>query len=474
MCSIADTVGGVGTYSANVAVEGLQLTSGQQNREASALLKILLIAFNFPPDAEVGAKRVTGFCRYLPEFGIQPVVLTVEERFYRVRDETIPVPQGIPVVRTSLASPLHWYRRLGVRLRRNPKVSVGQEEAPPAVTKSRFLRHQLLMLLDTPDQYLGWYFPAIRAAEELIRTQPITAVLSTGPPWTPHLIARHLKKKHHIPWLADFRDAWTSDPWRFSVPQWRQRIDRRLEASCLRWADLVLCTTDAIRDSFLHEYPSLPPSRFTTLTNGFDGSFASTLARADNSPRLLVHAGTLYGNRRIDGFCKALQDLVNAGKLAANDFKVLFLGDTDDSFVAGAHQVAQALIEENCIQFVKRVCWHDMKQIIGRAVVLLIFQGNQQLAIPAKFYDYLQTGKPILALVAEGALTEALRVTASGVWAAPDDPRAIADKLLVALALPPRSAQEQASLVRTYHYRCVTEQLAGHIRQVALRAAVRP
>ena len=52
-------------------------------------MKVLVIAFNFPPDAEVGARRVAGFCRYLPEFGIQPVVLTVEERFYRVRDETV-------------------------------------------------------------------------------------------------------------------------------------------------------------------------------------------------------------------------------------------------------------------------------------------------------------------------------------------------------------------------------------------------
>src|SRR4029077_2812773 len=92
------------------AVEALQLTPTYQTRGAPALLKVLVIAFNFPPDGEVGARRIVGFCRYLPEFGIQPVVLTVEKRFYRVRDETVPVPQGIQVVRTSFANPLHWYR----------------------------------------------------------------------------------------------------------------------------------------------------------------------------------------------------------------------------------------------------------------------------------------------------------------------------------------------------------------------------
>src|SRR5207245_7230644 len=79
-----------------------QLSAAHQT---SGFLKVLVIAVNFPPDAEVGAKRVAGFCRYLREFGIQPVVLTVEDRFHRVLDETVPVPQGVPVVRTSFPNP---------------------------------------------------------------------------------------------------------------------------------------------------------------------------------------------------------------------------------------------------------------------------------------------------------------------------------------------------------------------------------
>src|SRR6266853_1178937 len=121
-----------------------QLSAAHQTTEASGFLKVLVIAVNFPPDAEVGAKRIAGFCRYLREFGIQPIVLTVEDRFHRVLDETVPVPEGVPVVRTSFANPLHCYRRLRVHLRRNSEVSVAPEEVPPAVPKSAFFRHQLL------------------------------------------------------------------------------------------------------------------------------------------------------------------------------------------------------------------------------------------------------------------------------------------------------------------------------------------
>src|SRR5207245_6589910 len=220
-----------------------QLSAAHQS---SGVLKVLVIAVNFPPDAEVGAKRVAGFCRYLREFGIQPVVLTVEDRFHRVLDETVPVPQGVPVVRTSFPNPLHWYRRLRVQLRRNPKVSVAPEEVPPAVPKGGFFRHQLLALLETPDEYWGWYFPAIRAAEELIHTEPIAAVLSSGPPWTSHLIARHLKKKYRIPWLADFGDPLTSNPWRRRLPHWRQHIVHCMEAYLLSMPDVVACSKDGI------------------------------------------------------------------------------------------------------------------------------------------------------------------------------------------------------------------------------------
>lgn len=448
------------------AVEALHLTPAHQTRGASAFLKVLVIAFNFPPDGEVGARRVAGFCRYLHEFGIQPVVLTVEERFYRIRDETVPVPNGVPVVRTSFVNLLGWYRRSRVFLRRNHKLSVAQEqkEVPSAVTKDRFLSHQLVTLLDTPDEYWGWYFPAIRAAEELIRTQPIAALLSTGPPWTPHLIARHLKKKHHIPWLADFRDPWTSDPWRRSVPQWRQRIDCRLEASCFRWADLVLSVTDGMRTQFAEQYPG-SAAKFVTLTNGFDGSNSiKPRTTSQCSQWLFLHLGKLYGGRRIDTFCKALVDLIHTGMINPARIKVLFVGENDPAIVAGAQQVAPELLRNNCIEFRPTVPWDEAQQFLDRADVLLIFQGELCDRVPAKFYEYLQTGKPIFAMCKQGDLSAILKTTCSGVWADTEDPEDIASKFVDALNLRVRSSEEVERLKQLYHFRSLTERLAGWIR----------
>ncbi|NLJ28327.1 MAG: glycosyltransferase family 4 protein [Deltaproteobacteria bacterium] len=44
--------------------------------------RILIIAFHFPPDAAVGGVRPAKFAKYLPEFGWEPYVLTVDQSAY--------------------------------------------------------------------------------------------------------------------------------------------------------------------------------------------------------------------------------------------------------------------------------------------------------------------------------------------------------------------------------------------------------
>src|ERR1043165_7385358 len=89
-----------------------------------SLVKVLMIAWSFPPEAEVGALRTARFCRYLPEFGIEPIVLTAELSFYKDRDAPWPIPMGLRVERTHvMPTPLDWYARWRKRGAQKPSVS---------------------------------------------------------------------------------------------------------------------------------------------------------------------------------------------------------------------------------------------------------------------------------------------------------------------------------------------------------------
>ena len=107
----------------------------------TAILRILLVAFNFPPDAEVGAKRAVGLCRYLPEFGVEPVVLTSEPSFYEARDFSVPDLPGVTVVRAPMLfmTPLDWYRLGKYHLLQPvlPTKPGSEEQSAPAVNPQR-------------------------------------------------------------------------------------------------------------------------------------------------------------------------------------------------------------------------------------------------------------------------------------------------------------------------------------------------
>lgn len=457
--------------------------------------QILMVSHAFPPDIQVGGMRTARFCRYLPDFAIRPIVLTAQERFYPNRDNSFSVPPGTRVERTTMIpTPLDLYGALRTRWVSAP-LSTGtvdrrgesrnRSEIPPNGKSSRGFRRHTRALLSIPDTFWGWYLPAVRAAEKLIARESFSALFSSGPPWTSHLIACHLTKKFRIPWIADFRDAWSRETWRPELlPRWRDSIDERLEATCLRSASLVVSVTDFIRNGFLRHYPNLPAAKFVTLTNGYDDSESSSSLSSLNegtaesrletdlsfflqnrSTRLLLHLGNLYIGRRIGAFCEAVARLISTGKMDTNSISVAFVGDASPDIVAEALQRVPDLIREGRIVFHRRIGWQNAQEVLERADVLLIFQGDHP-GVTAKFYEYLRTGKPILAIVREGALRDIMDATRAGFCADPEDAGDIASKLLQAMAQPVRKTKDINLLAGQYHIRSLTERLAGWIHDL--------
>lgn len=422
--------------------------------------------------------RVARLCRYLPEHGIFPSVLTVDAKYYEQQDASLEIPLGISVERTRvLRTPLDFYaRRKGDEKAREPLQNA--ETASSRRLPFAFARRQALALLQAPDPYWGWYLPAIWKGGEMIKNGRISAIISSGPPWTCHLVARHLKKKFHLPWIADFRDPWMANPWRWidDLPSWRERLDHFLESSCLRNADAVTCVTEALREDFVARYPDLPQSRFVVVTNGVDGTLPVSIGRRAHSPKAVcLHLGSLYSSslRRIDTFCQAVVDLVNTGTLSPDHFQIVFVGSESPSNEEVAGAVAPELIRNHCIEFHKRVTRQESEKLLDGADVLLIFQGDHRLSLPSKFFDYLRTGKPILAIVEKGALSDMVEQTGSGTWVAPGDSTAIAQKLLEVLRFSTKSSEEIEPLFAQFHFRNLAGQLARLVQELAVAPSSR-
>jgi len=448
---------------------------GARDDRVSLPLRILLIAYAVPPSSDVGGSRITYFCKYLPEFGIQPVILTVQNRFYKRLDHTFVVPPSIRVTRTPQhATPLEWYanwksRRIPADSPKSLKAEGGPTAQKTYAAPTRGLRQHLLSVLSIPDQYWGWYLPATRTGRRLLQHTKFDAILSTSPPHTDHLVGLSLKRKFQIPWIADFRDPWVTNEFLLSSPpKWRQRLDAQMEASCVKVADLVVCNTEWQQVVMCERYQKLPREKFVTITNGFDDvEPPANLDLKKHKPLRCVHLGGIYQGRRIDTFCAALSILVKSQKLDRDAVKVVFLGDTDESQIAACRQVASELIDSGMIEFHQRVDKEEASRFLWEADLLLVFQGGYRAQIPLKFYEYLLTGKPIFAVAQQGALSDVITQTGVGVWAGEDDPYEIGEKFLLALTLPAQPAEAvQRRWAERFHFRSLSRQLAKCIREL--------
>jgi hypothetical protein len=171
--------------------------------------KVLIITYYWPPSGGAGVQRWLKFAKYLPEFGVEPIVLTVDPKYasYPQRDESLEkdIHQKLKVYKTKTFEPLNLLSGI-----------LGKKNVPYGgftnVNKKSFLQTILRFIRGNffiPDARVGWNNYAYKKAKEIIEEYKIDTVITTSPPHSTQLIGLELKKKLSITWIADFRDPWT-------------------------------------------------------------------------------------------------------------------------------------------------------------------------------------------------------------------------------------------------------------------------
>jgi len=344
--------------------------------------RILIVAYHFPPQAgSSGLLRALKFCRYLPEFGWLPTVLTIDPRAYERTDDSqmAEVPPEVNVIR---AFGLDSQRHLSLR--------------------GRYLRTSAL-----PDRWASWLAGAIPAGLYNIRKNNIDVILTTYPVASAVLIGYFLHVFSGKPWIVDFRDSMTEegypeDPLARRTYQW-------IERKAIRHGSRLIFTAPSTVRMYLERYPTLSPDKCLLLPNGYDEpDFADLEPRHTIDARIrLLHSGLIYPWERDPGpFFRALARLKAEGRISAETLSV-------DLRACGAEAEFQKEIErlgiEDLVRFLPALPYRASLQDAAEANSLLLLQAaccDHQ--IPAKTYEYLRLRKPILALTTHNGDTAGL------------------------------------------------------------------
>ena len=386
--------------------------------------KVLIIAYHFHPDLEVGAVRSIKFAKYLSNLGWKPFVVTIDTKYIPRQDHS-DLNFECEIVRTSKwPTPDDFYLRAKslIRGRRKlnndgaanlgKKINLDTPEYTVLSNKSPLCKRLFNSLSATPDERIGWLIPAAYRSIRVIKKEKIDIIYSSGPPYTSHLVAYLAKLFTGKKWIADFRDPWTTcirlGSHFNALSTW---IEKRMERAVISRADHILTATPAIAAQLSDIYPKAISSKCTTVHNGFDEEdfYGKKKETGKDKGRVnFLYAGTLYLGRDPSPIIQAIGELILDGRISKSEIKLEFVGNFEfgDSTLRGT---ASKYGLEDIVIFsppVDRSKYFDL--ILNSGVLILMQSDMAKPQIPGKTYEYLATGNPIFALVPDGATSDLL------------------------------------------------------------------
>ena len=351
------------------------------------LKKVLVITYYWTPSGGAGVQRWLKFVKYLPDFGLQPVVLTVDpaQAEYPVLDLSLDadVAPDLEVCRTDCKGVYDWYKKLTGSKNAPYGGFVNESQAGWLQKFARFVRGNFFL----PDARRGWIKYAFPESCRMIEKHGIDTIITTGPPHSTHLVGLKLKKKYGVKWIVDFRDPWTDIYYNDSLyrTRWAQRIDRRLEQSVLDACDhLLLVSVD-------QKKLSVAPQKTTFLPNGFDAIDFEAKKSDFTEDFTFCYTGTIADSYPVGALLEAFVFLQSH-----TDFRLLFVGKTADGV---KNKLSGGLNKSP--EFLGYVSHHEAIEWMNSSNVLLLVIPKtkaNKFIMPGKLFEYLATGKTIMAV----------------------------------------------------------------------------
>lgn len=375
---------------------------------------VLMTAFHYPPvKGSSGVHRTLAFSRYLPEYGFKPIILTVRENTFSSIDNSLMkyIPEDIVVARAKTFD----------------------------TARDFALNGYYPLFLALPDRWQSWVFFAVCKGLQLIRQYRPKVLWSTYPIATAHLTALLLHKATKIPWVADFRDpmaqsAYPENKWTWHSYNWIERLTVKNAKACV-------FTTPGAKEMYLSRYGHRFSDRFTIIENGIDDSLFSTFSKPatnrkkdTSKPYTFIHSGILYQEERNpEHFFKAVHNLKQNKAINADKLNIILRASGNET---AYRKTINRLQISDIVTLAEPVSYTDALSEMMAADSLLLFQGAScNYQIPAKLYEYLWTGIPIIGLVdGKGDTCQALKAAGHSYTADLDDSEQIEHCLMTVIA----------------------------------------
>ena len=358
--------------------------------------KVLIISYYWPPAGGPGSQRIVKFVKYLPQFGWQPYILTVQKGEFSYTDHSLEkdIPANVKVYRTKNLEPFFLYKSLTGRSK-GESLPVGLiiHKKKNIIEKiSLWIRANVFI----PDARIGWIPFAVKKALQITKDEKIDLIFSSSPPHSLQLIGWYVTRKTNIPWVTDFRDRWTDIRYYqvLSRSSLAKKIDGYFEKQVLKNSNCVTSTSEGFNTDFREKIKSINQT-FQFLPNGYDDEDFKNLQTLENKKFTILHTGSLIAQQNPIVFWRSLKGLLQKDEKIKKLLLVQLIGKTHESITKSVKELNLSDI----VEFYDYVPHEKVLQEMQDASILFAVipdLPNNKSIVLGKIYEYIGTGKPIL------------------------------------------------------------------------------
>ena len=330
-----------------------------------------------------GTQRVAKWCKYLRQLGWQVTVITVKPiTYYAFDDSLLNELENVRIVRTGSLDPA----RLLYLLRRKHERGGGGKEG-----RTSWLYWFLL-----PDARLLWLPFALWQAWREISQQSIPLVLTSGPPHSAHFVGWILSKFMGIKWVSDFRDSWLQGNLLPTPTALHRFVQRVMEKRILSDADAVTCTSQNLAEmSARIGHRAENTTHF--LPNGYDAEDFAEPVLASDTCFDIAYVGALSSFADPRTLLEGFRLFVETAQLSPEETRLHFIGvEVTGNLPTWVHENSLNEYVDAGGYMPHRDAIHVMRQM--DLLVYLVSPGSFHALIPGKTFEYIASGKPVLAI----------------------------------------------------------------------------
>jgi hypothetical protein len=429
------------------------------------LNKVLIITYYWPPSGGSGVQRWLKFVKYLPQTGWKPFVYTPSNPSFAIVDNSLAkdVPAEAEIITQPIWEPYNAFAKLNKLLgRKEVKPSDFVSTGKKSVFKSlsTWVRGNLFV----PDARVFWVKPSVHFLQNYLIENNIDVIITTGPPHSIHLIGLGLKEQNKkLKWVADFRDPWTE--WdlldNLLLTRWARKRHSVLEKEVLTKADEVI----SIAPFHVARFEALGNRKVKLVTNGFDEDDFKSIVRIKTTRFTLRHMGVVDELRDPRPIMEAIGSCCQLNPDFAADVLIEFIGSVNSGFKEYVHGNPTL---NSITRFVNQLPHSELLQIYGETDLQLLVLAHTAIApgnLPGKFFEYLASGNPILAIgPTNGDAAEVLAQTQSGKIFERENKEGVASALLDFYEEWKTQAKKTTADVSMFTRKALTLQLANILR----------